>query len=100
MANGSDKAIREAVLRQLARFPGAEIQVSANEGAITLTGCVNGWAAKYMAEESARSVPGVKSVANDIAALPITGHLPGRYLNPATGRSIHSAILHSGILMD
>jgi len=67
-----DTIIRGAVLRQLPFGPGINIEVSASAGAITLTGFVNGHAIKAIAEECAKGVSGVTSVANHIDAMPMT----------------------------
>ena len=70
----NDEIIRDAVIRELAWLPTADIQVSARDGAVTLTGFVNGRTMKLIAEESAKSVFGVRSVANHIDTMPITDH--------------------------
>jgi osmotically-inducible protein OsmY len=75
MEKGSDKQLREAVLRQLEWAPeiaSQDISVSAKEGAITLTGFVHSYAEKVAAEKAAKSVYGVKAVANDIEVKPMT----------------------------
>ena len=78
MEKGTDKQLREAVLRQLEWEPeimSQDISVDATDGVVTLTGYVNGYSMKVVAEESAKSVWGVRSVANHIDAMPITGYL-------------------------
>ena len=75
MEKGSDKQLREAVLRQLEWQPeivSQDISVNAKEGAVTLTGFVHSYAEKVAAEKAAKSVYGVKAVANDIDVKPMT----------------------------
>ncbi len=75
MAKGSDKQLREAVLRQLEWQPeivSQDISVNAKEGAVTLTGFVHSYAEKVAAERAAKCVHGVRAVANDIEVKPMT----------------------------
>jgi osmotically-inducible protein OsmY len=75
MEKGSDKQVREAVLRQLEWAPeiaSQDISVSAKAGAVTLTGFVHSYAEKVAAEKAAKSVYGVRAVANDIEVKPMT----------------------------
>jgi osmotically-inducible protein OsmY len=75
MGNGIDKQLREAVLRQLEWDPeiaSPDISVNAKEGVTTLTGFVHSYAEKVAAEKAAKSVYGVKAVANDIEVKPMT----------------------------
>ena len=75
MAKETDKQLREAVLRQLEWAPeiaSQDISVGAKEGAVTLTGFVHSYAEKVAAEKAAKSVYGVKVVANDIEVKPMT----------------------------
>ena len=75
MEKGTDKQLREAVLRQLEWEPEIEsqdISVNAKEGVVTLTGFVHSYAEKVAAEKAAKSVYGVKAVANDIEVKPMT----------------------------
>jgi osmotically-inducible protein OsmY len=75
MEKGTDKQLREAVLRQLEWEPevvSQDISVNAKEGAVTLTGFVHSYAEKVAAEKTAKSVYGVKAVANDIDVKPMT----------------------------
>ena len=75
MEKGTDKQLREAVLRQLEWQPeivSQDISVNAKEGAVTLTGFVHSYAEKVAAEKAAKSVYGVKAVANDIEVKPMT----------------------------
>jgi osmotically-inducible protein OsmY len=75
MAKETDKQLREAVLRQLEWQPeivSQDISVNAKEGAVTLTGFVHSYAEKVAAEKAAKSVYGVKAVANDIEVKAMT----------------------------
>jgi hypothetical protein len=76
MERANDGKLPEAVLQQLAYLHQVRICVSAKDGRITLTGSTHGSAMKYMAEECARNVFGVKSVANNLDVMPVTGQ-PG-----------------------
>ena len=76
MEKGSDKQLREAVLlRQFEWEPeiqSQDISVNAKEGVATLTGFVHSYAEKVAAEKAAKSVYGVKAVANDTEVKPMT----------------------------
>jgi osmotically-inducible protein OsmY len=75
METGSDKQLRDAVLRQLEWEPevvSQDISVNAKEGTVTLTGFVHNYAEKVGAEKAAKSVYGVRAVANDIEVKPMT----------------------------
>jgi osmotically-inducible protein OsmY len=75
MAKETDKQLREAVLRQLDWDPqivSKDISVNTKEGAATLTGFVHSYAEKVAAEKAAKSIYGVKAVANDIEVKPMT----------------------------
>lgn len=75
MEKGSDKQLREAVLRQLEWDPqivSKDISINTKEGAVTLTGFVHSYAEKVAAEKAAKSIYGVKAVANDIEVKPMT----------------------------
>jgi len=75
MAKETDKQLREAVLRQLDWDPqivSKDISVNTKEGVATLTGFVHSYAEKVAAEKAAKSVYGVKAVANDIEVKPMT----------------------------
>jgi osmotically-inducible protein OsmY len=75
MEKGTDKQLREAVLRQLEWEPeivSQDISVNAKEGVVTLTGFVHSYAEKVAAEKATKSVYGVKAVANDIEVNPMT----------------------------
>lgn len=71
----ADKQLRDAVMRQLDWDPEIEskdISVSAADGAITLTGFVHTYADKIAAEKVAKSVFGVRAIADDIEVKGIT----------------------------
>jgi len=73
--NAGDKELREAVVRQLEWDPeidSQDIGVKADEGVATLTGFVHSYGEKIAAEKAAKSVYGVKIVANDIDVQPMT----------------------------
>ena len=75
MEKATDKQLREAVLRQLEWAPeiaSQDISVSAKEGTVTLTGFVHSYAEKVAGEKAAKSVYGVRAVANDIEVKPMT----------------------------
>jgi len=75
MEKETGKQLREAVLRQLEWDPqivSKDISVNAKEGAVTLTGFVHSYAEKVAAEKAAKSIYGVKAVANDIEVKPMT----------------------------
>jgi osmotically-inducible protein OsmY len=66
---GTDVRVRDAVLRQLEWDPEVDasaIGVAAKNGAVSLTGYINSYAAKLAAERAAKRVRGVRAVANDI----------------------------------
>jgi len=65
----SDRQLREAVLKQLEWDPqvtSKDISVAAVDNVITLTGFAHHYSEKYAAEKAAKSVYGVRAVANDI----------------------------------
>jgi osmotically-inducible protein OsmY len=71
----SDKELRETVLRHLDWEPeisSKDINVKTDEGVATLTGFVHSYAEKVAAEKAAKSVYGVKFVANDIEVRAMT----------------------------
>jgi len=73
MENRADRDLRDAVLRQLEWDPQVQsddISVKAREGTVTLTGFVRTYTEKYAAEKVAKSVYGVRAVANDIEVKP------------------------------
>lgn len=64
-----DEKLQKAVLEQLRWEPSVDaghIGVTADDGIVTLSGHVESFAAKMAAEETARSVKGVKGVADEI----------------------------------
>jgi osmotically-inducible protein OsmY len=74
MHTEADTHLRDAVLRQLEWEPeitSQDISVSAKSGAVTLTGFVRSYAEKFAAERAAKSIYGVRAVANDIEVRPI-----------------------------
>ena len=89
MEKGSDKDLREAVIRQVEWTPeiaSKDISVSAKEGAVTLTGFVHSYTEKVAAEKAAKSVYGVKAVANDIEVK------PGMRTDPEIARDVVEAL--------
>lgn len=75
MEKTTDKELREAVLRQLDWQPdiaSQDISVNAKEGAVTLTGFVHSFTEKVAADRAAKSIYGVRAVANDIEVRPMT----------------------------
>jgi osmotically-inducible protein OsmY len=67
--NGTDVSVREMVVCQLDWDPEVDasgIGVAAHDGAVTLAGFVDTYAAKLAAERAAKRVRGVRAVANDI----------------------------------
>lgn len=65
----TDLQLRDAVLRQLQWDPEVEadaVGVSAEEGAVTLSGFINSYAGKLAAERAAKRVRGVRAVANEL----------------------------------
>jgi osmotically-inducible protein OsmY len=71
----TDKHLRDAVIGQLDWEPeitSQDISVSAKDGAVTLTGFVHSYLEKVAAEKAAKSVYGVRAVANDIEVMPLT----------------------------
>ncbi len=74
MEKGSQKDLREAVLRQLEWEPeitSPDISVSVKEDVVTLTGFVRSYAEKVAAERAAKSVHRVQAIANDIEVKPL-----------------------------
>jgi len=66
---GTDVRLRNAVLRQLDWDPEVDdsaVGVSAGDGVVTLTGFVGTCAGKLAAERIAKSIRGVRAVANDL----------------------------------
>lgn len=71
----TDKQLRDAVLQQLEWNPqivSKHISANAEDGAVTLMGFVHTYFEKFAAEKTAKSVYGVKALANDIEVKPAT----------------------------
>lgn len=69
----SDQTIREDVSREIDWEPSItsqDIAIKVRDGAVTLTGFVHSYPEKFAAERAAKSVIGVRSVANDIDVKP------------------------------
>jgi osmotically-inducible protein OsmY len=69
MPRGFGADVRDAVLREIAGDPSvrpSEIGVSAEDGLVTLTGCVGSCGVKVAVERAAKRVPGVRTIANDL----------------------------------
>jgi len=65
----ADAEIQEAVVRELkwdTRIIDAHIHVAVDAGIVTLTGSVNSYGERFLAQELAHGTPGVLDVANDI----------------------------------
>lgn len=61
--------VRDAVLRELDSDPAvrqSDVDVTAEDGLITLTGCVGSRGAKVAIERAAKRVPGVRIIANEL----------------------------------
>jgi osmotically-inducible protein OsmY len=70
----SDKELEQDVARELrwdSRLIGSPINVTVNNGVVTLTGAVPVYAKKISAQEAAHRVAGVLDVANDIDVKPV-----------------------------
>jgi osmotically-inducible protein OsmY len=75
-----DKNLREAVEQQLDYDPAVQsknVGVSVSEGVVSLSGYVETYADKIIAEKAAKRVRGVKAMANDIEVRP-----PSEYIDP------------------
>jgi len=69
----ADGQLRDAVIRQLEWDPqitSQDIGVAISDSVVTLTGFVHSYAEKYAAEQAAKSVYGVRVVANEIEVQP------------------------------
>lgn len=62
-----DREIRAAVRDELTRAGLDEVGVSVADGVVTLTGRVDGYPAKWAAEQAAHRIPRVRAVADDLA---------------------------------
>lgn len=72
-STSADKELREAVARQLdydCAVPSQNLGVAAANGVVTLSGFVATYADKQAAEQAAKSVYGVKALANDMVVKP------------------------------
>ncbi len=75
MHTQSDRQLQNAVVEQLEWDPeisSPDISASAKAGAVTLTGFVHSYAEKIAAEKAAKSVYGLKAIANEIEVKPMT----------------------------
>jgi Predicted periplasmic or secreted lipoprotein len=69
-ATHADTGLRDSVMRELAWDPSVDatmIGVTTKEGVVALSGYVDTYAARLVAERAARRVYGVKAVANELA---------------------------------
>ena len=90
MMRVSDKQLRDDVLRELrwdTRVGGAVIDVSVEEGVVTLMGLVPSYARKVAAQEAAHRVAGVLDVANEIEV-----KTDRRYHDSEIARAVRSAL--------
>lgn len=82
MSVKSDRELQDDVLNELrwdSRVRQEEVGVEVDEGIVTLTGTVDGWAKKLAAKEAAHRVVGVRDVADDVRV-----KLPGSLLRTDT----------------
>jgi osmotically-inducible protein OsmY len=73
---GTDERIWEEVHDQLMEHPDLDstgVEIEVEEGVVVLTGRVENREAKWLAEEVARSVPGVMEVQNKLKAARASG---------------------------
>jgi osmotically-inducible protein OsmY len=102
-ARRTDEEIQRAVLDELKwepRVNPSEIGVAVKEGVVTLSGWVDSYTKRWVAEEAAHRVRGVKAVANDIEVrLPISSERPDPEIAAAVVRAIEwdAAISTEGI---
>ena len=69
LSGDSGAAVRNAVLKEIDHEPlmrGSAVAVAAEDGLVTLTGCVSSRGVKVAAERVAKRIPGVRIIANDI----------------------------------
>ena len=74
LPRNSGAVVRDAVLREIDSDPAiceSEVAVAAEDGMVTLAGCVGSRGVKVAVERAAKRVPGVRIVANDL-------HVKGR----------------------
>lgn len=97
MHTEADRQLRDAVMRQLDWNPeisSQDISVSAGDGSVTLTGFVHSYVEKVAAEKTAKSVYGVKALANDISVKPLAR------TDPEIARDIVEALKIDGRIPD
>lgn len=69
LPRNSGAAVRDAMLREIESDPvlrGSAVAVGAEDGLVTLTGCVASRGVKVAAERAAKRIPGVRIIANDL----------------------------------
>ena len=69
LSRNSGAAVRDALLREIDSDPvirEAAIAVTAEDGLVTLIGCVDTRGVKVAAERAAKRIPGVRTIANDL----------------------------------
>lgn len=69
LPRSSGAAVRDAVLREIDGDPAireSEVAVAAEDGLVTLAGCVASRGVKVAVERAAKRVPGVRIIANDL----------------------------------
>lgn len=94
----SDRQLRDAILTHLQWDPAVvspDLGVTAEDGVIGLTGFVHTYAEKFAAERSAKSVYGVKGVANDVEVKPGTSRS-----DPEIARDIVNAMKINVVVPD
>ena len=89
--NDKDAYLRSTVAMQIDWEPevmSRDVAVSAREGVVTLTGFVNNYYEKIAAERAAKSVYGVRGVANDLEVKTI-----GTHTDPEIARDVVKAMM-------
>jgi hypothetical protein len=90
----SDERIREMVCDRLEDhhdIDASDVEVTVNEGEVTLSGQVHDRHSKRLAEDVAESVPGVRNVANTLrVSNPIRGDVPGRSIYKMMKDEVHN----------
>lgn len=92
MKKKTDAEVREAILHELQidhRVDGADVNVSVDDGIITLTGDVSSWGQRQAAQECAYRVRGVLDVANDLRVRPASGV---RRSDPQIARAVRDTL--------
>ena len=90
MQNEADKQLRDTVQRQIEWQPeitSKDISVSAQDGAVTLTGFTHTYPEKFAAERAAKAVYGVQALANDIEV-----KLGAAHTDPEIARDVAHAL--------